>query len=102
MLHYNGGGALISIENAAGIRPTGLTLAGEAKPIDGGALLIAESVKGLTLSDCRIIGSAEDGIVLRKVSGRVTDCAISDIRGGGLFSEDAAGLEIAHNHVRLS
>src|SRR5512143_530131 len=58
VLHYNGGRALISIENAAGIRLTGLTLACEAKPLDGGALLIAESVKGLTLSDCRMIGSA--------------------------------------------
>jgi hypothetical protein len=55
---------LISIENASDIRLTGLTLEGEAKPIDSGALLIAESVKGLTLSDCRVIGSAEHGIVL--------------------------------------
>ena len=91
---------LISIENASDIRLTGLTLEGKAKPIDGGALLIAESVKGLTLSDCRVIGSAEHGIVLRKVSGRITDCEIGGISGSGLFSEDAAGLEIAHNHVR--
>jgi uncharacterized secreted repeat protein (TIGR03808 family) len=52
------------------------------------------------LSDCRVIGSAEHGIVLRKVSGRITDCEIGGISGSGLFSEDAAGLEIAHNHVR--
>jgi uncharacterized secreted repeat protein (TIGR03808 family) len=100
VLRCNGGGAVISIENASDIRLTGLTLEGEAKPIDGGALLIAESVKGLTLSDCRVIGSAEHGIVLRKVSGRITDCEIGGISGSGLFSEDAAGLEIAHNHVR--
>jgi len=99
-LRYNGGGALISIENAEGVRLTGLTLAGEAKPIDGGALLIAEGVKGLSLSDCLIVGSAADGVVLRKVSGRITDCEIGDIRGAGLFSEDATGLEIGHNHVR--
>jgi uncharacterized secreted repeat protein (TIGR03808 family) len=100
VLRYNGGGALISIEDAAGIRLTGLTLDGEAKPIDGGALLIAEGVKGLNLSECLIVGSAADGVVLRKVSGRITDCEIGDIRGGGLFSEDATGLEIGHNHVR--
>jgi uncharacterized secreted repeat protein (TIGR03808 family) len=100
VLRHNGGGSLISIENAAGIRLTGLTLSGEAKPIDGGALLVANEVKGLDLSDCRIIGSAEDGAVLRKVSGRITDCEFGDIRKVGLFSEDAAGLEIAHNHVR--
>ncbi len=100
VLRYGGGGALIATENAAGIRLTGLTLDGEAKPIDGGALLVAEGVKGLTLSDCRFVGSAEDGVVLRKVSGRISDCEIGDIRKGGLFSEDAAGLEIAHNQVR--
>ena len=100
VLRYNGGGALISIEDAAGIRLTGLTLDGEAKPIDGAALLIAEGVKGLSLSECLIAGSAADGVVLRKVSGRITDCEIGDIRGGGLFSEDATGLEIGHNHVR--
>ena len=38
--------------------------------------------------------------MLRKVSGRVSDCEIGDIRKGGLFSEDAAGLEIVHNQVR--
>jgi Right handed beta helix region len=102
VLRCNGGGAVISIENASDIRLTGLTLEGEAKPIDGGALLIAESVKGLTLSDCRVIGSAEHGIVLRKVSGRITDCEIGGISGSGLFSEDAAGLEIAHNHVLVT
>jgi uncharacterized secreted repeat protein (TIGR03808 family) len=100
VLHYNGGGAIISIENAESVRLTGLTLAGEGKPLDGGALLIAESVKGFTLSGCRIVGSAEDGVVLRKVSGRIADCEIGDVRGGGLFSEDAAGIEIAHNYVR--
>jgi len=100
VLRYNGGRGLIGIEDAADIRLTGLTLAGEAKPIDGGALLVAAQVKGLYLSDCRILGSAEDGVMLRKVSGRIRDCEIGDNRKGGLFSEDAAGLEIAHNHVR--
>jgi uncharacterized secreted repeat protein (TIGR03808 family) len=99
VLQYNGGSTLISIENVTNVRLTGLTLLGEAKALDGGALLVAESAKGLSLSDCSIGGSAADGVVLRKVSGRITDCEIRDIRGGGLFSEDAAGLEIAHNHV---
>lgn len=99
VLHYNGGGALISIANANGIRLTGLTLGGEAKPVEGGGLLIAETVTGLTLSDCQISGSAADGVILRKVSGRVADCEFGDIRGAGLFSEDAAGLEITHNFV---
>ena len=100
VLNYTGGASLISIEDAAGVRLTGLTLTGEAKPIDNGALLVANSVKGLTLSDCRVIGSAADGVVLRKVSGRISDCEIGDIRKGALFSEDASGLEITNNHIR--
>jgi hypothetical protein len=39
-------------------------------------------------------------VVLRGVAGRISDCEIGDIAKGGLFSEDAAGLEITHNHVR--
>jgi putative cofactor-binding repeat protein len=100
VLRYTGGGRLISIGDAADIRLTGLTLAGEGTAIDGGALLVAEQVKGLVISDCRFLGSAENGVVLRKVSGAVKDCEIGDIRKAGLLSEDAAGLEIAHNHVR--
>jgi uncharacterized secreted repeat protein (TIGR03808 family) len=99
VLRYTGGGRLISIGDAADIRLTGLTLAGEGTAVDG-ALLVAEQVKGLVISDCRILGSAENGVVLRKVSGALKDCEIGDIRKAGLFSEDAAGLEIAHNHVR--
>jgi uncharacterized secreted repeat protein (TIGR03808 family) len=100
VLRYTGGGRLISIGDAADIRLTGLTLAGEGTAIDGGALLVAEQVKGLVISDCRFLGSAENGVVLRKVSGAVKDCEMGDIRKAGLLSEDAAGLEIAHNHVR--
>ncbi len=100
VLRYSGGGALISIENASDIRLTGLALEGEAKPTDGGALVVAEQVKGFDVSDCSIKESAEDGAVLRKVSGRITDCEFGGIGRRGLFSEDAAGLEISHNHVR--
>jgi uncharacterized secreted repeat protein (TIGR03808 family) len=101
VLKYNGGGRLLSIEDAENVLLTGLTLTGEAKPLgDGGALLVAASVKGLDISGCRFQGSSEDGIVLRKASGRIADCEIGDIRKGGLFSEDAAGLEFAHNHIR--
>ncbi len=48
---------LISIENASDIRLTGLTLEGEAKPIDSGALLIAESLKGLTFRTAASLGA---------------------------------------------
>lgn len=100
ILKYNGGEALLSIEDAAGVHLSGLTLDGDARPLEsGGALLAASSAQDLVLSSCRFLGSSEGGVALRKVSGRISDCEIGDIRTGGLFSEDAEGLDISHNHV---
>lgn len=64
-----------------------------------GALIAATDAGRLHISNCRVQNSAGNGISLRRVSGRVTDCGISECRNGALFSEDAKGLEIAHNHV---
>lgn len=101
VLRYRDGGALLSLEGVENVRLAGLVLEGEAKPLgEGGALLAATEAKHLDLSGCRFLGSAENGVVLRKVSGWIKDCEIGDARKGGLFSEDADGLEIAHNHVR--
>ena len=101
ILHYRDGGAILSLENVENVRLAGLVLDGEGKPLgERGALLAATETKHLDLSDCRFVDSAEDGVVLRKVSGWIKDCEIGDIRKAGLFSEDAGGLQIAHNHVR--
>jgi uncharacterized secreted repeat protein (TIGR03808 family) len=100
ILKYKGGEVLLSIEDAACVHLSGLTLDGDARPLkSGGALLAASGAQDLVLSSCRFLGSSEGGVVLRKVSGRISDCEIGDIRNGGLFSEDANGLEISHNHV---
>ncbi|MGZ8401530.1 MAG: TIGR03808 family TAT-translocated repetitive protein, partial [Methyloceanibacter sp.] len=101
VLGYRDGGAILSLEQAENVRLTGLMLDGASQPLgDGGSLLKATEAKHLDISDCRFVNSTEDGVVLRKVSGRISDCEIGDIRKEGLFSEDAGGLEIAHNHVR--
>jgi uncharacterized secreted repeat protein (TIGR03808 family) len=100
ILRYRDAGAVASLEGVENVRLSGLTLDGDAKPLgDGGALLLATEVKQIDIADCRFTGSDADGVVLRKTSGRVTDCEIGDIRKAGLFSEDATGLELAHNHV---
>src|SRR3989304_2989821 len=101
ILHYRDGGAILSLENVGNVRLAGLGPNGKGKPLgERGALLAATETKHLDLSDCRFVGSAEDGVVLRKVSGWIKDCEIGDIRKGGLFSEDAGGLQTANNHVR--
>jgi len=100
ILRYASGGAIVATEGTDNVRLTGLVLDGANEPLGAdGALIVATDSTHFDLSDCRFTGSSEDGVVLRKVSGRVADCEISDIRKGALFSEDAKGLEIAHNHV---
>ena len=100
ILRYRDGGALLSLEGVENVRLAGLVLDGDAKPLgDGGALLAATEAKHLDLAGCRFFGSTENGVRLSKVSGWIKDCEIGDIGKAALFSEDAAGLEIAHNHV---
>src|SRR4029079_6819648 len=81
VLRYRDGGAIMGLEGVENVRLSGLALDGDAKPLgDGGALLIASEAKNLDIADCRFTGSDADGAVLRKVSGRITDCEIGDIR----------------------
>ena len=101
VLRYRDGGAILSLEQAENVRLAGLVLDGAAKPLgENGSLLKAIETRHLDISGCRFLGSTEDGVVLHKVSGWIKDCEFGDIRKGGLFSQDAGGLEIAHNHVR--
>jgi uncharacterized secreted repeat protein (TIGR03808 family) len=101
ILRYRDGGALLALEGVENVRLSGLVLDGDAKPLrEHGSVLAATETKHLDVTNCRVIGSAANGIALRKVSGWIKDCEIGDIREAGLISEDASGLEIAHNHVR--
>ena len=101
VLRYRDGGAILSLEQAENVRLAGLVLDGAAKPLgENGSLLKAIETRHLDISGCRFLGSTEDGVVLHKVSGWIKDCEFGDIRKCGLFSQDAGGLEIAHNHVR--
>ncbi len=93
--------AILNIEQADGVRLEGLVLDGDSKALgDGGALLSVTASKEIEISSCRFLSSGGDGVVLRQVAGRISDCEIGDIAKAGLFSEDASGLEISHNHVR--
>ena len=100
VLRYRGGGTLLGIDQAKEVRLEGLVLDGTEKPLgQDGALLGATEVDHLAISNCRFIGSTEDGVVLRRMSGRVSDCEFGDIRKAALLSVDARGLELSHNHV---
>jgi uncharacterized secreted repeat protein (TIGR03808 family) len=101
ILRYATGGAILDTEGTDNVRLTGLVLDGGGQALEpDGALLTATEAAHLDIADCRFLGASENGIVLRRVAGRIANCEIGDIAHAALFSEDARGLEIAHNHVR--
>ena len=53
---------------------------------EDGALLAAHDAKQLEIAECRVLGSGENGITLRQVSGRVRDCEFANIRKGAICS----------------
>lgn len=100
ILRYITGGAILETEGTDNVRLAGLVLDGGGVPLgENGALLKVSETTHLDVSDCRFMDSSEDGVVLRKASGRIADCEFGDIAHAALFSEDASGLEISHNHV---
>ncbi|HYH69861.1 MAG TPA: TIGR03808 family TAT-translocated repetitive protein [Methyloceanibacter sp.] len=100
ILRYRNGGAIVSIADAENVGLTGLTLDGGEESLgEDGALLSAIGVKHLRLRDCRFSRSSGGGVLLRRASGTIEQCEIGNIRGAGLFSEDASGLEVSGNHV---
>ena len=95
-------GPLLHAEKTGSVRIEGLTLngnsiAGAAQPQN--AIALFNGVTDLRLSSCHIANSKGNGIALTNCAGRITDCDISDILLTGLFSLNATGLEISHNHV---
>jgi uncharacterized secreted repeat protein (TIGR03808 family) len=101
ILRYRDGGAFIALEGVENVRLSGLVLDGDAKPLgESGSLLAATETKHLDVTNCRFTGSTANGVSFRKVSGWIKDCEIGDARKTGLVSEDASGLQIAHNAVR--
>ena len=100
VLRHAGGRAIFETEGTDNVRLSGLVLDGSSEPVgEDGALLLATGSTHLDVSDCRVTGSSQDGIVLRKVTGRVANCEIDTNAKAGLFSEDANGLEIGQNQV---
>ncbi len=100
ILRYITGGAILETEGTDNVRLAGLVLDGGGASLgDNGGLLKATETTHLDVSDCRFMDSGGDGVVLRKASGRIADCEFGDIARAALFSEDADGLEISHNHV---
>ena len=102
-LQFTGGKFFLLAANAPDIRLEGLVLDGAHKPLDtdrADGLLMAYNCQRLTLRDLDVTRALVNGISLRQVSGRVSDCSVSQIGQCGIFSLDALGLGVGHNSVK--
>ena len=95
------GAPVLSVRGAGDVVISGLVLDGAGSaPIGRDRALVAfEDAERLVMENCRIVGSAGNGVSLRQCSGRVMHNEITGVAGAGLFAIDSAGLEIAGNHV---
>lgn len=100
-LLFAGGAHMFYAHGARHITLAGLTLAGAGNAFTAGApgLVHLRLVRRLAIEDCVIAETDRSGVVLEYCDGHVSGCEISGCGDAGLFSLDAAGLEIAGNHV---
>ncbi|ODA66890.1 Pectate lyase superfamily protein [Methyloligella halotolerans] len=92
---------IVKADGADGVSLEGLILDGGDQPLpEDAALLQANQTRHLEIANCRIFNSSENGVALQGCAGRVTYCEIGKIAKTALFSNDATGLEIAHNTIR--
>lgn len=103
VLLHEGEGPFLTSNMADNIQLSGLVFDGRNAPLganaDTASLFFAQDCQELTIRHCRFAASSSDGLKLYRCTGSISDCHFADIRGTGLFSIDARGLEIAHNHV---
>jgi uncharacterized secreted repeat protein (TIGR03808 family) len=79
-----------------------LALEGVGGPIRQGAdggLVDLDATRNLALTDVTLTGSAANGLVLRRCSGRVTGTTVTRAALAGLLSLDAEGLSIESNRI---
>lgn len=100
-LVYQGGGHFLVAEKAEQISLESLI-------IDGSNRILADYVEGLvhfvdvkqvTVSNCEISGSAENGVALKRCGGRIERSTFSGSGRAGIYSVEATGLAIRDNVV---
>jgi uncharacterized secreted repeat protein (TIGR03808 family) len=98
---YGGGGRLLTAEQAEHIEFTALVFDGASGSLvdDAQGLLDLRRVAHLVIDNCMITGSGKHGLALEHASGRVERSDISGAADAGIYSVEAAGLEISGNTV---
>ncbi|MGD9783151.1 MAG: TIGR03808 family TAT-translocated repetitive protein [Hyphomicrobiaceae bacterium] len=95
----DGGGTLLSAENAAGICLEDLALDGAMRPAGQDALAAFKTCTRLRLTRLEVTGAAGSGIALDACSGEVTANRIATVGTTAIFSMDGAGLRITDNEI---
>jgi uncharacterized secreted repeat protein (TIGR03808 family) len=101
-LELAGSGPLMAAAGAGDVRLEGLVIDGADRPLAGGraaGLVQLAAARRIALRDLVILGSPGHGIALAGAGGSIRDCTVSAVGEAAIFSLDAEGLEITHNHV---
>jgi len=102
VLQFTGGAAFITGSGAHGILLEDIALDGDLQPLDpsrADGLVTLKGCRNIALRGIEVRRSLLNGISLKGCSGRILECRVADASRTGIFSLDAAGLDIAHNHV---
>jgi uncharacterized secreted repeat protein (TIGR03808 family) len=93
---------LLSISRAANVTLRGIVFDGAKQRLpddENAALVMATTVTNMVMEHCLVQNSSANGVALESCRGRVTHCSITKCTTGGIFSLDAKGLELGHNHI---
>jgi uncharacterized secreted repeat protein (TIGR03808 family) len=98
----SGRGPCLTGANAPDIRIAGFTIDGTGMAPDAArasGLVQLEDCRGVILDDLAVTGAAGNAIALKRVSGHIGRCTITNAAATAIFSIDAAGLTIAANTI---
>ena len=96
-----GGQSAVTVLGARNVSLTAITVEGLGQPMpDGAGLVELTDAPDAVIRDCLFSEAGENGLVLRKVSGRIENNTIKGCRRAGSFSDDAKGLRITGNTVQ--
>jgi uncharacterized secreted repeat protein (TIGR03808 family) len=102
VLEHHSGSPILTADRADGLRLERLSLQGPrttTRAPGRSGLVEVRTCRDIAIDDIDISGAPGHGISLAGVSGRISRCRIERAASAGLFSIDAAGLEIEGNRV---
>lgn len=95
-------GSLVTGERADGVHLAGLGFDGNGRRLLGAersGLLTLRRSSNVHLNELSLVGSSAHGVMLQASSGRLLQSTVSGATEAGIFSLDAAGLEISQNAI---